>query len=54
MNDHPVIALDAMGGDGGPAAVVAAAEIARERYPKLTFRIYGQEAAIRAALATAP
>ncbi len=54
MNENPVIALDAMGGDGGPAAVVAAAEIARERYPKLTFRIYGQEAAIRAALATAP
>lgn len=54
MNALPVIALDAMGGDGGPSAVVAAAEIARERYPRLRFRIYGDEAQIRAALASAP
>jgi len=54
VTERPVIALDAMGGDGGPAAVVAAAEVARERYPKLLFRLYGDEAAIRLALATAP
>ncbi len=54
MNDRPVIALDAMGGDGGPAAVIAAAEVARERYPRLLFRLFGDETAIRAALATAP
>ncbi len=50
----PVIALDVMGGDGGPAVVVAAAEIAHERYPKLTYRLYGDEAAIRGQLGRAP
>lgn len=50
----PVIALDAMGGDIGPAVVVAGAELARELYPELRFRIYGQEPLIRAALQTAP
>lgn len=49
-----MIALDAMGGDTGPPVVIAGAELARERYPGLRFRLYGQEAAIRAALATAP
>lgn len=51
---HPVIALDAMGGDVGPEVVVAGAELARERYPNLRFRIYGQEAAIRPLLAANP
>ncbi|TFU03083.1 phosphate acyltransferase PlsX [Polymorphobacter arshaanensis] len=51
---NPVIALDVMGGDTGLSLVIAAAEIARERYPKLRFRLYGPEAAIRAALAKAP
>ena len=54
MSDRPVIALDVMGGDGGPAAVIAAAEVARERYPKLLFRLYGPESLIRAELARAP
>ena len=49
-----LIALDAMGGDVGPEVVVAGAELARARFPDLRFRIYGQEAAIRAALASAP
>jgi len=48
------MALDAMGGDIGPAVVIAGAELARERYPDLRFRLYGKEAEIRAALATAP
>jgi len=51
---NPVIALDVMGGDTGLSLVIAAAEIARERYPKLRFRLYGPEPAIRAALAHAP
>jgi glycerol-3-phosphate acyltransferase PlsX len=51
---HPVIALDAMGGDVGPEVVVGGAEVARERYPQIRFRLYGQEPAIRAALARAP
>jgi glycerol-3-phosphate acyltransferase PlsX len=54
MTDRPIIALDVMGGDGGPATTVAAAEIARIRYPKLKFRLYGREDAIRAELAKAP
>ena len=54
MTGRPVIALDVMGGDGGPAVVIAAAELAHLRYPKLGFRLYGPEAAIRAELATAP
>lgn len=43
-----------MGGDVGPEVVVAGAEIARERYPDIRFRIFGQEAAIRAALGASP
>jgi len=50
----PLIALDAMGGDVGPAVVVAAAELARERYPAIRFKIYGREADIRAILKSAP
>jgi phosphate acyltransferase len=51
---RPIIALDAMGGDVGPQVVIAGAEVARERYPGIRFRLYGQEPAIRAALARAP
>jgi glycerol-3-phosphate acyltransferase PlsX len=51
---RPLIALDAMGGDVGPEVVIGGAELARERYPQIRFRLYGQEAAIRAALAQAP
>jgi phosphate acyltransferase len=51
---HPVIALDAMGGDSGVALAIAAAEIASERYPALRFRLYGPESAIRAELVRAP
>ena len=54
VNDRPVIALDVMGGDGGPAQVIAGAELARERYPKLLFRLYGDETVIRAELTRAP
>ena len=53
-NERPVIALDVMGGDGGAALIIAAAELAHERYPKLQFRLYGAEAEIRAELARAP
>ncbi len=43
-----------MGGDVGPEVVIAGAELARARYPELRFRIFGQEAAIRAAMQAAP
>ncbi|OYU14302.1 MAG: phosphate acyltransferase [Alphaproteobacteria bacterium PA4] len=50
----PVIAIDVMGGDAGLADVMAAAEIASERYPKLRFRLHGPEARITAELANCP
>lgn len=48
---RPVIALDVMGGDAGLADVLAAAEMASERYPALTFRLHGPETRIRAEMA---
>ena len=48
---QPVIALDVMGGDAGLADVLAAAELASERYPALTFRLHGPETRIRAEMA---
>jgi glycerol-3-phosphate acyltransferase PlsX len=40
-----------MGGDAGLADVLAAAEMASERYPALTFRLHGPEPRIRAEMA---
>ena len=45
------IALDAMGGDHGPAVVLPGAAIALERRPDLRFLLYGDEKAIRPFLA---
>ena len=45
MADGPRIAIDAMGGDSGPAAMIAGASRARHRDPSLEFLIYGAEAA---------
>jgi len=45
------IALDAMGGDTGPAVVLPAAAIALERRPDTRFLLYGDEKAISRALA---
>lgn len=42
MPSHPIIALDAMGGDSGPSVVVPAAEEARLRQPLVTFQFYGK------------
>ncbi len=50
----PIVALDVMGGDAGLADVMAAAEIASERYPRLAFRLHGPEPRIRAELARCP
>jgi glycerol-3-phosphate acyltransferase PlsX len=41
------IALDAMGGDFGPAVVIPGAEIALERHPDTEFVLFGDETAIR-------
>jgi glycerol-3-phosphate acyltransferase PlsX len=47
MTASPVIALDAMGGDHAPDIVIAGAALARERYPKVRFLFYGDEARVR-------
>jgi glycerol-3-phosphate acyltransferase PlsX len=48
------IALDAMGGDFGPAVTVPGAALALERRPDCRFLLFGNEAAIRAELARHP
>ena len=53
-NPGPVIALDVMSGEAGVAAAVAAADIAAERYPRLSFLLHGREAEIAAELARWP
>lgn len=47
MTDRTVIALDAMGGDDAPDFVVAGAALALERYPKISYLFYGDEAQIK-------
>ncbi|HEY6916954.1 MAG TPA: phosphate acyltransferase PlsX [Allosphingosinicella sp.] len=54
MASSPRIALDAMGGDVGPAIMVAGAAIAYERRSDLRFLIFGDEGAIRGELAARP
>ncbi len=48
------IALDGMGGDGAPDVVVKGADMARERYPNVHFRIYGDEARLAPLVAGFP
>jgi len=48
------IAIDAMGGDGGLAVMLAGCARARLRYPELGFVLVGDEARIRAGLAAHP
>ncbi len=43
MSDRLTIALDAMGGDAAPQMVLRGASIARRRYPKLEFLMFGRE-----------
>lgn len=45
-----IIAIDAMGGDGGAEMVLAGAALAHERYPKASFIVFGDEAQIKAQL----
>ena len=46
MSDKVRIALDAMGGDRGPAVVVAGADLALTRHPGTEFRFFGNAAQI--------
>jgi glycerol-3-phosphate acyltransferase PlsX len=46
MSDKVRIALDAMGGDHGPAVVVAGADLALQRHPQSEFLFFGDSALI--------
>jgi glycerol-3-phosphate acyltransferase PlsX len=46
MSDKVRIALDAMGGDHGPAVVVPGAERSLERHPEMEFIIFGDKAVV--------
>src|SRR4051812_45361841 len=43
MADGPRIAIDAMGGDGGPAAMIAGASRALRKDSSLVFTFYGDQ-----------
>ena len=47
MTDGPRIAIDAMGGDIGPASIVAGVAAARRKDRALSFHLFGDEALIR-------
>ena len=46
MSDKVRIALDAMGGDHGPAVVVAGADLALARHPETEFLFFGNTALV--------
>jgi glycerol-3-phosphate acyltransferase PlsX len=48
------IAIDAMGGDGGPPVMVAGAALAATRHPAISFVLFGNESVIRAEIARHP
>jgi glycerol-3-phosphate acyltransferase PlsX len=50
----PRIAIDAMGGDVGPAVMCAGANLAWRRRPDLSFLLFGDEAALTAEVARHP
>ncbi|SNS61741.1 phosphate:acyl-[acyl carrier protein] acyltransferase [Sphingomonas laterariae] len=54
MAGSPRIAIDAMGGDGGPATMVEGASIAAARDASLRFVLFGDETAIREQLSRHP
>jgi glycerol-3-phosphate acyltransferase PlsX len=54
MSDKVRIALDAMGGDQGPAVVVAGADLALKRHPETEFLFFGNAALIAPLLDARP
>lgn len=54
MGKSPRIAIDAMGGDTGPATMLAGAALAHQRRDDLCFLLFGDQAAIEAELANFP
>jgi len=54
VGSGPRVAIDAMGGDVGPAVMLAGAALAYKRRGDLSFLLFGDEARIRAELARHP
>ena len=54
MSQMVRIALDAMGGDHGPAVVVAGAELALARHPQSEFLFFGDTALVGPLVARRP
>ncbi len=54
MSQDISIALDAMGGDHAPEMVVRGANIARQRFPKVHFLIFGDAAQVEPIVASMP
>jgi glycerol-3-phosphate acyltransferase PlsX len=54
MSDKVRIALDAMGGDHGPAVVVAGADLALSHFPETEFLLFGNAALVEPLLAARP
>jgi glycerol-3-phosphate acyltransferase PlsX len=46
-----ILSIDAMGGDAGPATILAGAAIARRRHPHVRFLLHGDEAVLKPLLA---
>ena len=51
MSQSSKLAVDAMGGDHAPDAIIAGLDIAAERHPQAQFLIFGDEARLRPVLA---
>ena len=51
MTDRFTLAIDAMGGDAAPAAIVAGLDIAAERHPTARLLLFGDQAALTPLLA---
>ena len=44
---HVKIAVDAMGGDNAPQAIVEGINLAKKDFPEIEFLLYGKEAEIK-------
>jgi phosphate acyltransferase len=54
VSDRLVVALDAMGGDRAPDVVLKGASIALQRFPQVSFLVYGDEPRLKPLLAKLP
>ena len=47
MSRNQILAVDAMGGDHAPEAIIAGLELAAERHPQAQFLLFGNEAVLQ-------